>query len=142
MVLPPDQSFTLLATVLHCFRPDKSCLVLGKEVEEAPSIGDLGKVTRPRGQFAYLSACSTAETRAPCMDYESIHLVSAFQLMGFHHVVGSLWAVDDSAAVSLAAKFYDTLTHQDFNKNLIVTCRLHASLVSLKQERRNSVTGG
>jgi CHAT domain-containing protein len=75
------------------------------------------------------------------MDYESIHLASPFQLMGFHHVVGSLWAVYDSAAMALAEKLYDTLTHQDFNKNLTVACRLHAAVVPLKEERRNLVTG-
>jgi len=42
------------------------------------------------GVLAYLSACSTAVTGPELAD-ESVHIVSAFQLAGYQHVIGTLW---------------------------------------------------
>lgn len=62
-------------------------------------------------RLAYLSACRTALMGGGLAD-EAIHLSSAFQLAGFRHVVGSLWKVNDLAAVDIAGLFYDGL-HND-----------------------------
>jgi hypothetical protein len=124
----------------HPFRPDKSCFIVGKDVQESFSIGDLAKVTRPRSQLAYLSACSTAETRAPKMSYGSIHLASTFQLIGFRNVVASLWAVDDDTAVVLADMFYNIVTPEDLNKTHAFARRLHEALVTLRERKRNKFT--
>jgi tetratricopeptide (TPR) repeat protein len=125
----------------HRVQPDKSSLIVGKDEQESLSIGDLAKVSRPRSRIAYLSACSTAETRAFKMYYESIHLASTFQLIGFDNVVASLWAVDDDTAVTLATKFYDTVIDKDLNKESAVARRLHDALVVLREEMRHAATG-
>ena len=49
------------------------------------------------GHLAYLSACSTAYGGTGLLD-EAIHLGSAFQIAGFHHVIATLWPVADKAA--------------------------------------------
>ncbi|KAF5967375.1 hypothetical protein FCOIX_11967 [Fusarium coicis] len=38
---------------------------------------------------------------------EDIHLTSGFQLLGFHHVIGTLWAVGDSLCVEIARLVYE-----------------------------------
>ncbi|KAI1303461.1 CHAT domain-containing protein [Xylaria venustula] len=59
--------------------------------------------------LAYLSACSTGESRAPKLYDEAINLVSVCQLAGFQHVVGSLWEISDRYSVDAAAEVYKTI---------------------------------
>ena len=40
--------------------------------------------------LAYLSACGTGEMKENRLVDESIHLISAYQLAGFSHVIGTL----------------------------------------------------
>ncbi|GAB3003045.1 hypothetical protein GCM10027184_69890 [Saccharothrix stipae] len=61
-----------------------------------------------RAELAYLSACSTARTSLWHAD-EAIHLVSAFHLAGYRHVIGSLWPLADNVASDAAATFYREL---------------------------------
>lgn len=42
-------------------------------------------------------------------DDPAIRLTSAFQLIGFPHVIGTLWGINDIAAASIAAGFYERL---------------------------------
>ncbi|MGW5311212.1 CHAT domain-containing protein [Nocardia thailandica] len=58
--------------------------------------------------FAYLSACETTVTSVALSD-EAVHLTSAFQLIGFRAVIGTLWAVTDRVAAVAARRFYREL---------------------------------
>ncbi|MFD5159381.1 CHAT domain-containing protein [Streptomyces hawaiiensis] len=60
------------------------------------------------GRLAYLSACETTYTPSDLAD-EAIHLTSAFLLVGFSGVVGTLWRVPDAVAETTARVFYDAL---------------------------------
>ncbi|MFF4441027.1 CHAT domain-containing protein [Streptomyces sp. NPDC001621] len=60
------------------------------------------------GRLAYLSACETTRTPPDLAD-ESIHLTSAFLLVGFSGVIGTLWRVPDAVAETTARSFYDAL---------------------------------
>ncbi|KAG7413535.1 hypothetical protein Forpe1208_v008069 [Fusarium oxysporum f. sp. rapae] len=40
---------------------------------------------------------------------ESVHLISAFQLAGFQHVIGTLWEVNDRAYVDIATVVYEAI---------------------------------
>lgn len=62
-----------------------------------------------KAQIAYLSACSTAEVKAGQFADEALHIVSAFQVAGFGHVVGSLWSADDETCAQMARFFYEHL---------------------------------
>ncbi|CAL9540622.1 CHAT domain-containing protein [Streptomyces sp. NEAU-PBA10] len=73
------------------------------------TVASLAPVRLDNAQLAYLSACHTAVTEAESLVDEAIHLTSAFQLAGFRHVVGTLWAVADTAAPSIAEGFYREL---------------------------------
>ncbi|KAM5342202.1 hypothetical protein ACJ41O_015233 [Fusarium nematophilum] len=52
--------------------------------------------------LAYLSACGTGQVQEERFMDESIHLVSACQLAGFRHVIGTLWEVNDEICVDVA----------------------------------------
>ncbi|KAJ5414516.1 hypothetical protein N7509_001143 [Penicillium cosmopolitanum] len=61
------------------------------------------------GEIAYLSACSTAESKAERLMDEALHVVSGFQVAGFRHVIGTLWPSDDNVCVEVARSFYTEL---------------------------------
>ncbi|KAF3182281.1 hypothetical protein TWF751_007322 [Orbilia oligospora] len=63
--------------------------------------------------LAYLSACSTSDSNAENLHDESINLVTACQLAGFQHVVGSLWEVSDKYSVTAAEEVYKTIAADD-----------------------------
>lgn len=67
------------------------------------------KLHRNPPLLAYLSACSTGSTGADNLADEGLHLMSACQLVGFRHVVGSLWAVSDRHCVDVAQTLYATM---------------------------------
>ncbi|KAG7293574.1 hypothetical protein NEMBOFW57_003627 [Staphylotrichum longicolle] len=60
-------------------------------------------------QIAYLSACSTAESRAARLVDEVLHLASGFQAAGFPHVVATMWPAEEEASVAVAGGFYARL---------------------------------
>lgn len=57
------------------------------------------------GELAFLSACATTLS-APALADEALHITGAFLLAGFRHVVGTLWEVDDAAALEITSAFY------------------------------------
>ncbi|KAL9082835.1 MAG: hypothetical protein Q9165_008763 [Trypethelium subeluteriae] len=68
-----------------------------------------GSPTQQSPWLAYLSACCTAQQYDLKLIDENIHLATAFQLLGFPGVVGTLWEADDGAAVMVAREFYREL---------------------------------
>ena len=63
----------------------------------------------PTAEFAFLSACHTAEvTRGSIVD-EVLHLAAAVQYCGFRSVVGTMWAMVDEDGRDLAEQFYKAL---------------------------------
>lgn len=65
--------------------------------------------TQKHSWLAYLSACSTAEMQTRTLADEALHLTSAFQMVGFAHVIGSLRPADDQICVQVARLFYSFL---------------------------------
>jgi tetratricopeptide (TPR) repeat protein len=65
-------------------------------------------LTPASGYLAYLSACSTAYGGTGLLD-EAIHLASAFQVAGFHHVIATLWPVGDKAALDRGQQIHARL---------------------------------
>jgi len=96
----------------------ESSLVLCKEKEGLPcidrlsllAISDLTLESKP--WLAFLSACSTAAVEARGLADQSLHLAAAFQMIGFGHVIGSLWPADDEACALLAEAFYGGLVRR------------------------------
>jgi hypothetical protein len=70
---------------------------------------DIVRSHLPAAEFAFLSACHTAEmTEGSIMD-EGLHLAAAVQYCGFRSVVGTMWAMADIDGRDLAKYFYKAL---------------------------------
>ena len=63
----------------------------------------------PSAEFAFLSACHTAETTEGSNEEERLHLAAAIQYCGFRSVVGTMWAMVDEDGCELAKNFYKVL---------------------------------
>ncbi|KAF4457821.1 TPR domain-containing protein [Fusarium austroafricanum] len=59
--------------------------------------------------LAYLSACGTGRVHNERFFDENLHLISAFQLAGFRHVIGTLWEVNDRLCVDVARITYEEI---------------------------------
>lgn len=73
------------------------------------TVEEIMKMDLKRARIAYLSACSTAENKSTRLLDEAIHLVSAFQVAGFAHVLGTMWPAPDGVSRDIAAGFYQNL---------------------------------
>jgi CHAT domain-containing protein len=63
----------------------------------------------PTAEFAFLSACHTAEVTEGSIIDEALHLAAAVQYSGFRSVVGTMWAMADADGRDLAENFYKSL---------------------------------
>ena len=63
----------------------------------------------PSAEFAFLSACHTAEMTEGSVVDEGLHLAAAVQYCGFRSVVGTMWAMVDEDGRDLAENFYKAL---------------------------------
>lgn len=81
--------------------------------------------------LAYLSACHTAVTATDLAD-EVIHIASAFHMAGYPHVIGTLWAIDDTTATTIAELVYAELTdgHPDPNR---APTALHNAITRIRE---------
>jgi hypothetical protein len=61
------------------------------------TLADLAALHLPHTDLAYLSACQTATGDIQLLD-EALHLAAALQLVGYRHVLATLWNISDSAA--------------------------------------------
>ena len=70
---------------------------------------DIVRARLPTAEFAFLSACHTAEhTTGSIMD-EGLHLAGAVQYCGFRSVVGTIWKMADVDGPDLAGNFYGSV---------------------------------
>ncbi|MDX8056193.1 CHAT domain-containing protein [Lentzea sp. BCCO 10_0798] len=81
-----------------------------------------------QAEFAYLSACHTAASTTKLAD-EAIHVASAFHLAGYRHVVGTLWAIEDQAAVDIAEHFYSQVNGAEHS-----AVALHSSILRMREQ--------
>ncbi|MFC5834406.1 CHAT domain-containing protein [Nonomuraea insulae] len=72
------------------------------------SVADISRLRAGGGDLAYLSACHSAHAGDLLPD-EAIHLTSAFQIIGYAHVIAALWPIADEDAVAVARRFYTAL---------------------------------
>ncbi len=86
--------------------PSKSSLILSDGLLAVASLFELN-LRSSAPLLAYLSACGTGEMKYDNLIDESLHLISACQLAGFRHVIGTLWKVNDRSCVEVAATIYE-----------------------------------
>lgn len=74
------------------------------------TIDDLSRHDLPpdTAQFAFLSACHSGSASPILLD-EAITMAAALQLVGFRHVIATLWAIADPSAPKFARDVYGAL---------------------------------
>ncbi|MET8828482.1 CHAT domain-containing protein, partial [Streptomyces sp. NPDC004608] len=114
-------------------RPSAARLVLHDHTDRPLTVRDLARLRLPSVRLAYLSACATLRTSPELAD-EAVHIVSAFQMAGFPHVVGSLWHLDDVIGAEVAGRVYTALTRPDGTLDTARTARaLHRAVHVLRE---------
>ncbi|MEV7286045.1 CHAT domain-containing protein, partial [Streptomyces sp. NPDC093252] len=114
-------------------RPSAARLVLHDHSTRPLTVRDLARLRLPSVRLAYLSACATLRTSPELAD-EAVHIVSAFRMAGFPHVVGSLWHLDDLIGAEVAERVYAALTRPDGTLDTARTARaLHRAVHVLRE---------
>ena len=70
---------------------------------------DIVRSQLPTAEFAFLSACHTAEITEDSIANEGLHLAAAVQYSGFRSVVGTMWAMADIDGPVVAGSFYKSV---------------------------------
>ena len=88
--------------------------------------------------LAYLSACGTGQVKQEKYD-ESIHLISAFQLAGFRHVISTLLEVNDASCVEISGITYEEIWNGRMTDEAV--CRgLHVATSELRHRWMGEAT--
>lgn len=82
--------------------------------------------------LATLSACETGDLGDRALGDEGIHMISAFQLAGFSHVIGSLWSVTDGFTTAINRDIYSAIKSKGFSDES-VALSLHNALHNARQ---------
>jgi len=77
------------------------------------TLHDIVRSRLPDAEFAFLSACHTAELTEGSIADEGLHLAAAVQYCGFRSVVGTMWAMADQDGGDLAEHFYKSMFSAD-----------------------------
>jgi len=105
----PDHQFAHIVChgMLEPGKPFESSFKLhkGKRLQ----LLDIVRSQLPDAEFAFLSACHTAELTEESISDEVLHLVAAMQFCGFRSVVGTMWAMADIDGRDLARHFYQSV---------------------------------
>ena len=116
--------------------PLKSYLLLEGGKSNALTVADfLDLNLRERSPFfAYLSACGTGRIKGEKFIDENIHLISACQLAGYRHVIGTLWEVKDEICVDMARITYEGIRDRGMTDES-VAWGLHKAARELRDSR-------
>ena len=77
------------------------------------TLHDIVRSRLPDAEFAFLSACHTAELTEGSIADEGLHFTAAVQYCGFRSVVGTMWAMADQDGSDLADIFYKSMFSTD-----------------------------
>ncbi|MEU6812659.1 CHAT domain-containing protein [Streptomyces sp. NPDC046831] len=113
--------------------PSRSRLLLYDHSERPFTVTDVARLRLGHAELAFLSACSTARSGTALAD-EAIQLVSAFQLAGYRHAIGTLWEIGDGSAVRIATDVYTALAPDARNAALA----LHKALLRRRTNAENT----
>jgi hypothetical protein len=91
-------------------------------------------------EFAFLSACHTAELTEGSFSDEGLHLSAAMQYCGFRSVVGTMWAMADTDGADLSKQFYKTIFSDKVDQNGVPyhersACALQIAVQKLRKKR-------
>jgi CHAT domain-containing protein len=97
----------------------------------------------PAAEFAFLSACHTAELTEDSIADEGLHLAAAMQYCGFRSVVGTMWAMADTDGADLSKHFYQSIFSESTGRKRVPYYERSARALQLavkKLRRKRGVT--
>jgi tetratricopeptide (TPR) repeat protein len=97
------------------------------------TLDDLAALNLPEADFAYLAACETATAYLELVD-ESLHLAAGLMVVGFRHVIASLWSISDAAAPAMAEIIYGHLASAAHPVSDSAAHALHEAVTLLRQK--------
>jgi len=104
---------------------------------------DIVRSQLPDAEFAFLSACHTAELTEESISDEVLHLAAAMQFCGFRSVVGTMWAMADPDGQGLARDFYSSVfsdtTAQGVRYYERTAEALRDAVVKLRRKRKTTL---
>jgi tetratricopeptide (TPR) repeat protein len=108
------------------------------------TMADLAALHLGEPDLAYLSACHTAAGNLRLPD-EALHLAAAMQLVGYRHVLATMWSILDADAPKIADTIYAHLVHPDPDHPgpadepaaARAPYALHHAVIRLRQKRPN-----
>jgi hypothetical protein len=95
------------------------------------TVADLAALHLEQADLAYLSACQTAAGDMRLPD-EAIHLAAAMQLLGYRHVIATLWTIADNPAPAIADIIYARLTATGHPDPSRAAHALHEAVTTLR----------
>jgi CHAT domain-containing protein/tetratricopeptide (TPR) repeat protein len=104
---------------------------------------DIVRSKLPAAEFAFLSACHTAELTEESIADEGLHLAAAMQYCGFRSVVGTMWAMADTDGVDLSKHFYKSIFSDKSDQNGVPHYERSARALQLavkKLRRKRGIT--
>ena len=93
----------------------------------------LAALRHEHADLAYLSVCQTAREGA-LLPNEAIHLAGAMQLIGYRHVIATMWTADDNPAPQMADAIYTYLTATGYADATRAAYALHQAVTALRQQ--------
>jgi tetratricopeptide (TPR) repeat protein len=108
--------------------PSESLFLLEDWETDPLTVSVLASSETKKPQFAFLSTCYSASAQEDSLLDESLHLSLAVQLAGFPSVVGTLWEVNELAAVEVAEKIYEMMMEEGVVNNTKGAVALHAAV--------------
>ena len=115
--------------------PSRSSLLLEDWTEDPLTVADLMETNLQEHTpfLAYLSACGTGNVNDWKYLDESVHLISACQLAGYRHVIGTLWDVQDEKCLDVAETVYREVLNSGMTDES-VCLGLHRAVRQLRDE--------
>lgn len=122
--------------ILDLSEPSRSCLLLQDWAYNPLTLADLGDIgTSPF--FTYLSTNRDAKDGLDKRTGEAVHFAGACHIIGFRHVLGPLWAVQDKLCMEVATIFYKNMEGQDLT-DIGICQAFHRTMMELRY--RSSVS--
>ncbi|KAF8260970.1 hypothetical protein EI94DRAFT_1457463, partial [Lactarius quietus] len=73
------------------------------------TILEIARSQLPAAEFAFRSACHTAELTGRSISDEGLHLAAAMQYAGFRSVIRTIWTMADMDGADLYKYFYKSI---------------------------------
>ncbi|KAG8809751.1 hypothetical protein FRC19_005034 [Serendipita sp. 401] len=101
-------------------------------------LSEMIKLSLPRAEFAFLSACQTA-TGDEKVAEESVHLASGMLFAGYRGLIATMWSINDKDAPQVAEDVYQRILKDGKPKREEAARALHDAVKRLREESKGDM---